>query len=599
MTERRRPFRRGRRPATKRQPNADPNAEPNPYRDNDADDAPSEGSGSEEGEATTRREPRGRNGDDGSDPSGGSTTDSDTSNDSVDAPPPRDGSLANKRRGSRQNDRQRSQQNDRQESQQSDGQESQQSDRQGSPGNERYPQRGNERQSNPGNERYSGDGTDRTSNQGNDRHANPGNQRQSGQGQDRQSRGHSQQRDDDFNNRNGRRQRRRHGRGKKDTQVQVPQIPLVTDGETVGWFDSSRDGGYVRRAANSYLVDAGDAWVPAQLIKQHALRRGDLIAAQTGHDNRGRVIACEITHINGSEAAEMIRRPDFGSLTATYPERRLTLETGRPAKGGPELTRRAIDLVAPIGYGQRALIVAPARAGKTMLLHAITEGIAINHPNATLLILLVDERPEEVSEAISWGVGEVIASSFDQPADRHVEVCEMVLEHARRMVEMGKDVVIVLDSLTRMARAHNTAERGSGRTMSGGLDTSAMAKPKAFFGSARAVHPRDGGGSLTIIATALVETGSRMDDVIFEEFKGTGNCEIKLDRSLSEKRIFPAFDIATSGTRREEKLYKDGQLDTIYTLRRGLQQMPPQAAMEWLIKRIAGTVGNDALLAGL
>ena len=615
MTERRRPFRRGRRPATKRQPNADPNAEPNPYRDNDADDAPSEGSGSEEGEATTRREPRGRNGDDGSDPSGGSTTDSDTSNDSVDAPPPRDGSLANKRRGSRQNDRQRSQQNDRQESQQndrqesqqndrqesqqSDGQESQQSDRQGSPGNERYPQRGNERQSNPGNERYSGDGTDRTSNQGNDRHANPGNQRQSGQGQDRQSRGHSQQRDDDFNNRNGRRQRRRHGRGKKDTQVQVPQIPLVTDGETVGWFDSSRDGGYVRRAANSYLVDAGDAWVPAQLIKQHALRRGDLIAAQTGHDNRGRVIACEITHINGSEAAEMIRRPDFGSLTATYPERRLTLETGRPAKAGPELTRRAIDLVAPIGYGQRALIVAPARAGKTMLLHAITEGIAINHPNATLLILLVDERPEEVSEAISWGVGEVIASSFDQPADRHVEVCEMVLEHARRMVEMGKDVVIVLDSLTRMARAHNTAERGSGRTMSGGLDTSAMAKPKAFFGSARAVHPRDGGGSLTIIATALVETGSRMDDVIFEEFKGTGNCEIKLDRSLSEKRIFPAFDIATSGTRREEKLYKDGQLDTIYTLRRGLQQMPPQAAMEWLIKRIAGTVGNDALLAGL
>ena len=591
MTERRRPFRRGRRPATKRQPNADPNAEPNPYRDNDADDAPSEGSGSEDGEATTRREPRGRNGDDGSDPSGGSTNDSDTSNDSADAPPPRDGSLANARRGPRKNDRQRPQQNDRQESQQND--------RQGSPGNERYPQRGNERQSNPGNERYSGDGTDRTSNQGNDRHANPGNQRQSGQGQDRQSRGHSQQRDDDFNNRNGRRQRRRHGRGKKDTQVQVPQMPLVTDGETVGWFDSSRDGGYVRRAANSYLVDAGDAWVPAQLIKQHALRRGDLIAAQTGHDNRGRVIACEITHINGSEAAEMIRRPDFGSLTATYPERRLTLETGRPAKGGPELTRRAIDLVAPIGYGQRALIVALARAGKTMLLHAITEGIAINHPNATLLILLVDERPEEVSEAISWGVGEVIASSFDQPADRHVEVCEMVLEHARRMVEMGKDVVIVLDSLTRMARAHNTAERGSGRTMSGGLDTSAMAKPKAFFGSARAVHPKDGGGSLTIIATALVETGSRMNDVIFEEFKGTGNCEIKLDRSLSEKRIFPAFDIATSGTRREEKLYKDGQLDTIYTLRRGLQQMPPQAAMEWLIKRIAGTVGNDALLAGL
>ena len=175
----------------------------------------------------------------------------------------------------------------------------------------------------------------------------------------------------------------------------------------------------------------------------------------------------------------------------------------------------------------------------------------------------------------------------------------MVLEHARRQVEMGKDVVIVLDSLTRMARAHNTAERGTGRTLSGGLDATAMAKPKAFFGSARCVHSRDGGGSLTIIATALVETGSRMDDVIFEEFKGTGNCEIKLDRSLAEKRIFPAFDIAASGTRREEKLYKPDQLEAIYTLRRGLQQMPPQAAMEWLIKRIAGTTSNDALLQGL
>jgi transcription termination factor Rho len=310
-------------------------------------------------------------------------------------------------------------------------------------------------------------------------------------------------------------------------------------------------------------------------------------------------VVCEIHTINGSPVTEAVRRPDFTSLTATYPERRITLETGRPAKGGPELTRRAIDLMSPIGFGQRALIVAPARAGKTMLLHAITEGIALNHPDCTLLILLVDERPEEVSEAISWGVGEVISSSFDQPASRHVEVCEMVLEHARRQVELGKDVVIVLDSLTRMARAHNTAERGTGRTLSGGLDATAMAKPKAFFGSARCVHPKDGGGSLTIIATALVETGSRMDDVIFEEFKGTGNCEIKLDRALAERRIFPAFDVASSGTRREEKLYKPDQLEAIYTLRRGLQQMPPQAGMEWMIKRIAATPNNDALLAGL
>jgi len=335
------------------------------------------------------------------------------------------------------------------------------------------------------------------------------------------------------------------------------------------------------------------------LVKQYSLRRGDVIEASSGRDHRNRTVAVDVRTINGVPAGELARRPDFTSLTATYPENRITLETGRPAKGGPELTRRAIDLIAPIGFGQRGLIVAPARAGKTMLLHAITEGIALNHPNAVLLILLVDERPEEVSEAISWGVGEVISSSFDQPASRHVEVCEMVLEHARRQVEMGKDVVIVLDSLTRMARAHNTAERGTGRTLSGGLDATAMAKPKAFFGSARCVHSRDGGGSLTIIATALVETGSRMDDVIFEEFKGTGNCEIKLDRSLAEKRIFPAFDIAASGTRREEKLYKPDQLEAIYTLRRGLQQMPPQAAMEWLLKRIAGTTSNDALLQGL
>ncbi len=381
--------------------------------------------------------------------------------------------------------------------------------------------------------------------------------------------------------------------------ISGPPPVIVPDGATEGWFDASRDAGFIRRAENSYLADSGDAYVGSHLIRQYGIRRGDLISATTGRDHRGRLMAAEITTINGDDPTLALRRADFNTLTASYPERRLTLETGRPSKGGPELTRRAIDLIAPIGYGQRALIVASARAGKTMLLHAITEGVAINHPNATLLILLVDERPEEVSEAISWGVGEVIASSFDQPASRHVEVTEMVLERARRLVEQGKDVVIVLDSLTRMARAFNTSERGTGRTLSGGLDSSAMAKPKAFFGSARSIAPEHGGGSLTIIATALVETGSRMDDVIFEEFKGTGNCEIKLDRSLAEKRIFPAFDIGTSGTRREEKLFSPEQLPAIYTLRRGLQQMPPSSAMEWLIKRIAATTSNDALLQGL
>jgi transcription termination factor Rho len=409
---------------------------------------------------------------------------------------------------------------------------------------------------------------------------------------------------------NGRRGRRNRGRGRREpghapAQGERPQpgpsapIQLVPTGETSGWFDPARDGGFIRRAQASFLADAGDAYVPPNIVRQFGLRKSDLIAATTGRDPRGRTAVIEITSINGDDPQNALRRPEFNTLTATYPERKLYLETGRPAKGGPELIRRAIDLIAPIGYGQRALIVAPARAGKTTLLHAVTEGIAINHPEAALLILLVDERPEEVSEAISWGVGEVIASSFDQPAARHVEVTEMVLERARRLVEQGRDVVIVLDSLTRMARAHNTAERGTGRTMSGGLDSQAMAKPKAFFGSARSVASTSGGGSLTIIATALVETGSRMDDVIFEEFKGTGNSEIKLERSLAEKRIYPAIDIATSGTRREEKLFRPDQLDSVYTLRRGLSQMPPQAAMEWLIKRIANTPNNDQLLAGL
>jgi transcription termination factor Rho len=443
---------------------------------------------------------------------------------------------------------------------------------------------------------------------------------------DRNDRGDRGERGDRFE-RNGRRHRRHRGRGRRGgggggggggsggggsgqavggrgeggggvDQIQSHgPIVLTPVGDTQGWFDPSRDGGFIRRAASSYLPEQGDAWLSPQIVRQLGIKKGDHVHALVGRDQRGRVSVMEVQTINAQDPALAIKRQDFQSLTAAYPERKLYLETGR--KGGHELTRRAIDLITPIGYGQRALIVAPARAGKTTLLHAITEGIVMNHPQAVLLILLVDERPEEMSEAISWGVGEVIASTFDQPAQRHVEVTEMVMEHARRLVETGKDVIIVLDSLTRMARAHNTAERGTGRTLSGGLDATAMAKPKAFFGSARAIPENVGGGSLTIISTALVETGSRMDDVIFEEFKGTGNSELKLDRSLADKRIYPAIDIATSGTRREEKLFKPEQLEAVYTLRRGLSQMPPQAAMEWLIKRIAATQSNDSLLAGL
>lgn len=372
-----------------------------------------------------------------------------------------------------------------------------------------------------------------------------------------------------------------------------PMAPLIADQDVTGWFDVARDAGYIRQPANSYLAAPSDPFVPPQLMRQFGLRRGDLINAKAGFDPRGRMTVAEITSINGVAPEELGRRPDFQSLTASYPDRRLTLESGGSAKGGPELTRRAIDLIAPIGYGQRALIVAPARAGKTMLLNAITEGVAKNHPQATLLILLVDERPEEVSEAISWGVGEVIASSFDQTAKRHVEVCEIVFERARRLVEMGKDVIIVLDSLTRMARAHNTAERGTGRTLSGGLDSSAMAKPKAFFGSARNILPEHGGGSLTIIATALVETGSRMDDVIFEEFKGTGNSEIILDRKVADKRIYPAVDVIKSGTRKEDLITPKEHLQKSFILRRIITPMGAQDAIEFLLDKLRSSKNNE------
>jgi transcription termination factor Rho len=435
------------------------------------------------------------------------------------------------------------------------------------------------------------------------RHRNRNGQGGNQEQQPQQPRQQHQQRQTQSNNgqqfSGGGRRNNRRNRPQAEAAPRGPVGPIIVEGETSGLFDPQRDAGYLRSSAHSYLAEPNDPFVPTQLVRQAGLRRGDLVTVTVGKDQRGRVTAAELLTVNGGDPEAALRRPEFASLIASYPDRKLSLETGRPAKAGPELTRRAIDLIAPIGYGQRALIVAPARAGKTMLLQAVIEGIAINQPNVQLFVLLVDERPEEVSDMISIGHGEVVASSFDMPAQRHADVAEMTLERARRLVELGKDVVIVLDSITRLARAYNTIERGTGRTMSGGLDSSAMAKPKAFFGSARSVSPENGGGSLTIIATALVETGSRMDDVIFEEFKGTGNCEIKLDRSLAEKRIFPAIDIGISGTRREDKLFRPDQLDHVYTLRRGLQQMPSSSAMEWLIKRIAATPDNDALLSGL
>src|SRR5215510_7796441 len=345
-----------------------------------------------------------------------------------------------------------------------------------------------------------------------------------------------------------------------------------------GWFDPSQKGGALRLAANSYLPAKGD---PA--VRMPGLRRGDLVVLDNGR----------VTTVNGLPAAQLDGRPDFASLGAVHPNRPLTLETPRASSQRTADIQRVVDLICPFGFGQRALIVSPPKAGKTMMLQAIAEAVAENHPQASLLILLVDERPEEVTEMVDWGRGEVIASSFDLPRERHVAVAEMVFEHARRQVEIGRDVVIVLDSLTRLARSHNTAGRSSGRTMSGGIDANALAKPKALFGAARAVPES---GSLTVIATALVETESRMDDVIFEEFKGTGNAELRLVRELADRRVYPAVDIAASGTRREELLAPAAVVAARQELRRRLVGLPASQAMETLLGLLRRAKTNAALL---
>jgi len=353
-------------------------------------------------------------------------------------------------------------------------------------------------------------------------------------------------------------------------------MPPVT-----GWFDPSTKGGSVRLAANSYLPAKGD---PA--VRVPGLRRGDLITLENGR----------VTTVNGLPVSQLDGRPEFASLGAVHPSRPLTLETPRASSQRTADIQRVVDLVCPFGFGQRALIVSPPKAGKTMMLQAIAEAVAENHPQALLLILLVDERPEEVTEMVDWGRGEVIASSFDLPHERHVAAAEMVFDHARRQVELARDVVIVLDSLTRLARSHNTTGRGSGRTMTGGLDANALAKPKAMFGAARAVPS---GGSLTVIATALVETESRMDDIIFEEFKGTGNAELRLTRALADRRIYPAVDIAASGTRREELLADARTLEAKHKLRRALVDLPPEQAMQNLLQQMKRAKTNAELLNAL
>ncbi len=345
----------------------------------------------------------------------------------------------------------------------------------------------------------------------------------------------------------------------------------------------------------------GDVYVPPRIVQRYGLRAGDELQGEAGPSpGRGKnPPLTSVDLLNGLPPEQIGRRPDFNRLSAQHPNQQIVLECGIKRRNQPDFTNRVIDLLCPFGRGQRAMIVSPSKAGKTTVLQSVAEGVVKNYPDCALFILLVDERPEEVTEMEMCGFGEVIASSFDHPAERHVAVAEITLERARRRVEMGRDVVVILDSITRLARAYNTVERGSGKTLTGGLDANSLEKPKRFLGSARNIDPTQGGGALTIIATALVDTGSRMDDVIFEEFKGTGNSELVLSRELADRRIFPAIDLNASATRREELLLNEGMLRASHALRRELSGLPAHDAMNILLTRMKRTDTNADLVRQL
>ena len=361
---------------------------------------------------------------------------------------------------------------------------------------------------------------------------------------------------------------------------------------------TGKGSGFIRRAHASYLASGDDIHVGRKLIERYKLRTGDEIAGEVGQSpGRGKSPPLiEISAINGRPPESVDGRPDFTRLGAIHPNEQLVLDCGLKRFGKPDYTNQVIDLLCPFGKGQRALIVSPARAGKTLTLQAVAEGIVNNQPDALLIILLVDERPEEVTEMQTCGYGEVVASSFDFPAERHVAVAALTLERARRRVEQGDDVVIILDSITRLARAYNAVGKGSGRTLSGGLDVSSLEQPKRFLGSARKIDATQGDGSLTIIATALIDTGSRMDEVIFEEFKGTGNSELVLSRELADRRIFPAIDLTASSTRREELLLSPEALQVSQALRRRWADLSAVDAMNELLELMKRTESVDELV---
>jgi transcription termination factor Rho len=344
---------------------------------------------------------------------------------------------------------------------------------------------------------------------------------------------------------------------------------------------------------SGYLPGPNDVYVSLSQVRRHNLRRGDAVTGAVRQPKEGERrekfnALVRLDTVNGAELDSTKQRPDFSKLTPLYPQDRLRLET-EPGM----LTTRVIDLVAPIGKGQRGLIVSPPKAGKTMVLQAIANAITTNNPEVHLMVVLVDERPEEVTDMQRTVKGEVIASTFDRPADDHTTVAELAIERAKRLVELGHDVVVLLDSMTRLGRAYNLSAPASGRILSGGVDSSALYPPKRFFGAARNI---ENGGSLTILATALVETGSKMDEVIFEEFKGTGNMELKLDRKLADKRVFPAVDVDASGTRKEELLLAPDELKVVWSLRRVLHALEVQQALELLLSKLKDTKSNTEFL---
>ncbi len=383
---------------------------------------------------------------------------------------------------------------------------------------------------------------------------------------------------------------------KQELIFQILEAQTKKDGNTFskGTLEVLADGyGFLRSSSYNYLPSPDDIYISPSQIKRFHLRTGDLVSGQVRppKDQERFFALLRVEAVNRKDPDEVRSRTLFDNLTPLYPTKRLDLES---APG--EYSMRVMNLLSPIGKGQRGLIVSPPKSGKTVLLQKMANSISRNNPGVQLIMLLIDERPEEVTDMQRSVKAEVISSTFDEPAERHVQVANMVIEKAKRSVEAGDDVVILLDSITRLARAHNTVAPHSGRILSGGVDSNALQKPKRFFGAARNIEE---GGSLTIIATALIETGSRMDDVIFEEFKGTGNMELVLDRSLSDRRVFPAINVNRSGTRKEELLLSEEELSKVWVLRKFLGEYDSLEAMQFLLDKMRGTKNNKEFMANM